>query len=351
VAMRMAAEASGDAVAQVRAWNRLSRTHDAQGDYPAALESAQQAEKIVRQSADSAARVELAGALFRIGWGFYRLGNAKAALVMGEQALKLSTELDSRFRVADSLSLLGGVHSVLGNHGNAAHYNSRAVVLYQELGDQEGVGAMLDHLGEHARLRGDYRAAAALHQEALKIAYETGNRNREMAFLSNLGGARVGLGEYHVAEYDLRRIIRWAEIANQRGWLADTYRFLSIACLRQGKVEEALVAARRALTLGQEVKAPNLIGGAWRALGMILVRATESVTIGDKVWDARACFGESVRKFTEMGDEGNRARTLQVWSWYEMDQGDRAQGEAMWQKVRVLFSRLGIKLERGAFDG
>ena len=126
---------------------------------------------------------------------------------------------------------------------------------------------MLNHLGEHAQLRGDFNAAAAIHQEALKIAYETGNRNREMAFLSNLGGARVGLEEYRVAEYDLRRIIRWAEIAGQGGWLSSTYRFLAEACLGQDKVGESLAAARRALVMGKKVGSPDLIGRAWRTLG------------------------------------------------------------------------------------
>jgi predicted ATPase len=352
VAMRTTAESSGDIVAQARAWNRLSRTQSAQGDYVAALDSAKQAEFICRNAPESgsAIRVELAWALFRIGWSQYRLGDLRAALVAGEQALASSTKLDARRRIADSLNLLGGVHSVLGNHGDAAHYNSRAVTLYQELGDQEGIGAMLNHLGAHAQLRGDYDSAVALHQEALKIAYETGNRNREMAFLSNLGGARVGLGEYRTAEYDLRRIIRWAEIAGQRGWLSNTYRFLAAACLEQDKVEESLSAARRALALGEDVGSPDMIGGAWRVLGMILARAARSITIGGRELDAAACFAESVQSFADMGAEGERARTLQAWARYELEQGDSARGDEMWREARNVFVRLGMELEVGRMD-
>ena len=346
-AMREAAEVSGDVIAQARAWNRLSRTQDAQGDYPAALESASQAEDISRRAreAGDAAKAELARALFRKGWGFYRLGDAKAALELGEQALALSSELNARREIADSLNLLGGVNSLLGHHGNAARYNTRAIALYQELGDRERIGAMLNHLGYHARLRGDYSATVALCQEALKIAYETGNRNAEMAFLSNLDGARVGMGEYRVAEYDLRRIIRWAEIAGQGGWLSGTYRFLAEACLGQGKVDESLTTAQRALALGQGVGAPTLVGGAWRILGMALAQAARSITIGDQAYDAAACFTESSRVFTEIGAEGERARTLREWAKYEMDQGDLARGEAAWQKARDLFARLGMELE------
>lgn len=343
-AMRVAAEADWDMVAQARGWNGLSRTQDAQGDYPAALESAGRAEEIAR-GAGATAKVELARALFRKGWGFYRLGDTEAALALGEHALWLSIELGVQREMADSLNLLGGVHSMLGHRGDAARANAEAVSLYQKLGDRERIGTMLNHLGEHARLRGDYRAAAALYQEALKIAYETGNRNGEMAFLSNLGGAQVGLGKYHAAEYNLRQIIRWAEIAGQGGWLSDTYRFLAEACLGQGKVEDALAATRRALALAQEVEAPPLIARAWRTMGMVTVQTAKPITIGDKTCDAVACFAESAQIFTEMGAEGERARTLRAWARHEMDQGDVARGGAMWREARDLFARLGMELE------
>ena len=348
--MREAAEASGDAVAQARAWNGLSRTQDAQGDYPAALKSAGMAEEIA-QGAGDPAKVELAKALFRRGWGFYRLGNAEAALALGEQALAISTELDAQREMADSLNLIGGVHSMLGHHGDAAHYNARAVSLYQELGDRERIGTMLSHLGDHARLRGDYSAAAALYQEALKIAYETGNRNGEMAFLSNLGGARVGLGAYRVAEYDLQRTIRWAEIAGQGGWLSDTYRFLAEACLGQGKVAEALAAAQRALVLGREVGAPPLIGNVWRTLGKAAAHAVEPVVTEGKKYSAEACFAKSLQVFAEIGAEGERARTLRAWARYEMGQGDMAQGEKMWQEAQELFAQMGMSLEVERMSG
>jgi tetratricopeptide (TPR) repeat protein len=348
-AMRAAAEIVEDPVAQARAWNGLSRTQDAQGDYPAALESAGRAGQVAQRGGPDA-RVELARALFRKGWGFYRLGNTEEALALGEEALALSAELGARREIADSLNLLGGVHSVLGHHGDAAHYNARAVALYQELGDRERIGAMLNHLGEHARLRGDYRAAAALYQEALKIAYETGNRNGEMAFLSNLGGARVGQREYRVAEYELRRTIRWAEIAGQGGWLSSTYRFLADACLGQGKLGEALAAAQRALALGREVGAPALVGAAWRTLGAVGGQAGRPIAVGDETYDAVACFAESVRIFTEMSAEGELARTLRAWAEYEIGRGDRVRGEKMWQEARDIFVRLGMELEVGRMD-
>ena len=348
-ALRTAAEAAGDAVAQARAWNGSSLMEDSRGNYPAALENANRAKEIARE-AGAAAEVELARALFRKGWGLYRLGNAETALTLGQQALILSTKLDARREMADSLNLLGGVYTMLGRYSDAANYNLRAVMLYRELGDRERVAAMLNNLGEHARLRGDYQAAAPLYLESLKIAHETGNRDGELVFLSNLGGARIGLGEFRTAEDELRQTIVLAGTAVQAGFLSETYRFLAEACLGQEKVAEALTAAQQALALGQEAKAQDLIGGAWCALGMAAAQLAHPIATGDKTYNATDCFAESLRVFTEMGAQGERARTLREWAGYEIEQGDSERGAALWQEAREIFDRLGMELELHRMD-
>jgi hypothetical protein len=61
--------------------------------------------------------------------------------------------------------------------------------------------------------------------------------------------------------------------------------------------------------------------------------------------DPAACFAESLRIFTAMGAEGERARTLRAWGKYELARGDPACGAAMWQQARSIFGRLEMDLE------
>jgi hypothetical protein len=82
-------------------------------------------------------------------------------------------------------------------------------------------------------------------------------------------------------------------------------------------------------------------------MGVVAAQAAKPITIGDKTCDAVACFAEGAQVFTEMGAEGERARTLRAWARYEMDQGDVARGGAMWREARDLFARLGMELEVG----
>jgi class 3 adenylate cyclase/tetratricopeptide (TPR) repeat protein len=340
-AMRAAAEVAGDAAARARAWNRSALVQDSQGDHRAALESAERAEEIARAAG---IQVELAQALYGKGWAFHRLGNNEVALAVAEEALAFSTELGARHEMAHSLNLLGVIHGSLGRYEQAAHYIENALALFQDLGDRVWVVVMLNNLGENTRERGDHRAAVARYQEALTIAREIGSRDGEIMCLNNLGGAQVGLEEYRTAEANLRQVIR---MAGTEGWIgfSETYRFLAIAYLGRGRTEDALAAAQRALALGQEMGMRDFTGAAWRALGMVAAQLPEPVTIGDNAYDAAACFAESLRVFTEMGAEGEWARTLREWARYEMEKRDRARGKAMWREARETFARLGMELE------
>jgi len=341
-AMRAAAEAAGDRVAQAHAWEGLSKVQQAQGDHRAALESVERAEEIAR-AVGAPGQVALARALYNKGWALSNLGELDAASSLGERALALSIGLGAQRVMADSLNLLGWVHQTLGRYEQATRYFEQALAIFRELDDRIWVGGMLNNLGVIAEAREDYLAATVLYQKALHIACEIGHHHAEIVVSSNLGGARVGLGEYRAAEADLRQAIEMAEAVGWGG-LSETYRFLAQACLGQNKVVEALGAAQRALELGQETELQEDIGGAWRVLGMVLAvdGSPDAITIGEEHLDAAGCFEQSLKIFVETGMAGERARTLRAWARYEMARGDREKGESMWQEAREIFTRLGL---------
>jgi tetratricopeptide (TPR) repeat protein len=343
--MRAAAESAGDAATQARAWYGVSMAQSYQGDHRAALDSAGRAEAI---ASAANARTELAMALEMKGWGLYRLGEAEAALTLAEQMLTLATELGDRRRKARSLNLLGAAHNILGHYPQANRCWEDALAIFRELGDRGQGMPVLSNLGVIAEARGDYGAALSRYQEALTVAREIGNRDGEVVYLNNLGTARVRLREHQAAETDLRLAI---QMAGQAGsWvLANAHVFLAEACLGQGKAEEALAAARRALILGQEAEEPEDIAAAWRALGRVAANLGRSIAVesndAGEAYDAVACFAESLRVCTETGLEDQRARTLRAWATHELTSGDEVRGAAMWQEARDIFARLGAELE------
>ncbi|MCI0393545.1 MAG: tetratricopeptide repeat protein, partial [Chloroflexi bacterium] len=358
-ALALAAQTQ-DKLAEVESWNGLALVQDKQGDYRGAWESGIRAAEISRQLGP-AGQAELARALTRQGWAMFRLGNPEKALELGGQALQLSQAVGpaGRYQLGLSLNLLGSVYNSLGRHVTARDHLEQALALYQEVGDRDRASSLLNNLGGIAMSRGDYQAACELFREALTIRREMGNRHGEMLSLSNLGGAKVGLGHYEAAEAALRQVIAFfTEGSDRPMYLPETYSFLAMACLRQGKVKEALAAAVEALRLGHEMERLGHVALAWRSLGQVaeadfgladeeskIQNLDERFAFASKIDSPSACFAESVRLFTQIGAEGERARSLRAWADYEKRAGDAVKGEAMWQEAREIFERLEITLE------
>jgi tetratricopeptide (TPR) repeat protein len=245
---------------------------------------------------------------------------------------------------ADCLKSLGMAYHMLGRFEQAEEFKAQALQLFKEMGDRRAVGNLLNSLGETARLSGDYEDAFGRYQEALAIAREIGNRNGEILYFSNLGGTRVGLGQYSEAEADLRRTIEMGTAAGYVG-LSENFRFLSEALVGQGRLEEAMEAARRALELGREIENQEHVAEAWRALGLVASRACVSVKYDGRELDASGCFAESLTVFTSIQMEAERARTLRDWARHELQRGDRERGLKLWREAREAFERLRMTLE------
>jgi class 3 adenylate cyclase/predicted ATPase len=342
-AMRTAAEQAGDLVAQAQAWQGTSSVQQSQGDYRAALKSAERAEEMARQ-AGPPGREALAVALWNKCSILAYLGEAEEALSLGRQSLALSGDLGDRRLKAQSYWLLGRVHQTLGHYEQATQDLEQALDLALALGDRMLVGRVYTTLGVIAAESGqDYQEAAAIFHEALSIVQDIGHRFGEIVILNNLGGVWVKMGQHQAAETDLKRVI---EIAEAVGWgdLSATYDFLAQAYLGQGRVDEALRAAQQALALSKETELPEDIGTAWRVLGMALAdpAGPESITIGEETLDTKACFAESLEIFCEAGMEADQAQTLQAWATYEIERGDSERGEELKQEAEDIYERLGM---------
>ncbi|HVF45685.1 MAG TPA: tetratricopeptide repeat protein, partial [Pyrinomonadaceae bacterium] len=346
-AMRAAAEALNVPAVQARAWNEIALVQSSQGDNRAAAESTRRAEKLSRaEGRGPGARVELARALNLQSQASSRLGDARSAMMLADRALSLVDEMgDAGRRVrADCLKSLGMAYHMLGRFEQAEEFKAQALELFREMADRRSVGNLLNSLGETARLSGDYAAAFDRYQEALTIAREIGNRNGEILYFSNLGGTRVGLGQYAEAEEDLRQTIEMGAAAGYVG-LSENFRFLAEALVGQGRLEEAMEAARRALELGREIDNQEHVAEAWRALGLVASGAGAGVKYDGRELDASACFAESLTVFTSIQMEAERARTLRDWARHEISHGDRERGQKLWREALDSFRRLSMTLE------
>lgn len=218
--MRAVAELARDAVAQARAWYGLAEVRVRQSDFPAALESAGQVERIAEAGG---AQTELrAMALLLQGWCLLQLGKPQAALGLGEAVQLLATEHDALREMARGSNLVGAIYKALGNlERAAASMRTRGLELRRRLGDRLRVVGTLNNLGLIAEEQGDYATAVELYHEAVGLAREMKDAEFELQSLGDLGGARVRLGSYAAGAADLRQALRLAETVG----LAELARF------------------------------------------------------------------------------------------------------------------------------
>jgi tetratricopeptide (TPR) repeat protein len=352
--MRSFAETLGNTVSQARAWNGMAYLLERKGENRASIQHAQRAEQLAREAGD-AGREERTRGLYLRGWAHYRLGESRVVLELAEETLKLCTESGDRNGMAASMKLFGVAHLHLGQFPEADRYFKEGLDLCRQTGDRRNEGAMWSNLGESARLRGDYKAAAELYEKALTVVRQIGNRDSETIYLNNLSGALLGMGQYESAEIMLRKVIAATDSPN---WctLSETYRFLSEACLGQGKFIEALEDAQRALRLAEESENGLDLGSAWRALGRVgakllarKIRLDGISQIGEAPEPVN-CFRESLRVFKEMKAEAEQARTLRAWSKYELDQGHEDEGIQKEVQAQSIFTRLSMPLAASRKD-
>ena len=346
--MRAVAELARDAVAQARAWYGLAEVRVRQSDFPAALESAGQVERIAEAGG---AQTELAMALLLQGWCLLQLGKPQAALGLGEAVQLLATEHDALREMARGSNLVGAIYKALGNLERAAASMRAGLELHRELGDRLRVVGTLNNLGLIAEEQGDYATAVELYHEAVGLAREIKDAEFELQSLGNLGGARVRLGSYAAGAADLRQALRLAETVG----LAELARFycrLAEANLGQDDPIGALVALQQAFELAQAYHDDAALALAWRVLGQVLSQpagraaaraAALTLPLREGAPDAEACFAESERIFGELGMSVERARTLYALARHRLDRGDLARGQPLWREVRAVFARLGMR--------
>ena len=342
------AETLGDLIAQARAWNGLAFLHERCGQNRASVESTEQAERLARQAGETGQRERIKALYFK-GWALYRLGDARAVLELAEETLKAYTEWADRRGMVTSFKLFGVAHLHLGHFREADQYFQKALALCRESADRRNAGAMCSNLGESARLRGDYRAAADHYQKAIAIVREIGNRDSESIYLNNFSGALIGQHQFAQAESILRTLMSQTAVPNYV-ILSESYRFLSEACLGQGKLSEALETAQRALILAQESQNGLDLGGAWRALGRAAAKLKQqnakegTVEGGSSLPDPEACFAESLRVFKTMNAEAEQGRTLRAWARFDTAEGRAEQGREKAQAAQEIFKRLEMPL-------
>lgn len=346
-----AAKKAGDIYNQGRNTFVLSRALYSQGRHQKAQQAASEADGLLRQS-DAADPQWLIVALIHQGWSSLRLGRAEAALAAAEDAAGLSARSNNLNSLSECQNLLGSIYYfLLGDFETADDHFDRALELFRQIGQLSGEATVMMNQGESATTQGDYGRAEAKVQEALRLIRQAGNRMKELSMLINLSEAQVGLGNYEAAVANLTMVI--AEAPSDWTYAPIAYQVLATGYLGLGKAEEALAAIRPAALLVQSGNDPYSLGQIWRVLGLISAQLGQPLAFLPEegvTHTPTECFAESLKLFTRIDNQRERANLLWQWAGYELARGNTAVGRDMWEEAREIFGRLKLPMLVGAMD-
>jgi tetratricopeptide (TPR) repeat protein len=144
----------------------LTRVHEAEGHYVAALKHAEDALRLAHTAGNLLARAD---GLTAVSKQECLLGRHSRALSLGTQAFELYFQLGHSEGQADVLMNIGLAEHRLGRHDRAIAHYERSLKLDRQLGDRFWEAHALDHLADTHEAKGDHTQAHARRAEALAV--------------------------------------------------------------------------------------------------------------------------------------------------------------------------------------
>ncbi len=318
-AVCIAAERSGDQLAQIRAWNALARLQISQDDAAEARYCAERAVNIA-EAAVPAGRAELAQSWITLGTVHFSLDQAETALEWASKAKTLTEELADEALQARALNLAGIASGLLGNLVTASHDLEKTVELARQVEDQITEAQALNNLAEVTRRLGDLEKAILFHEEAVSIARDLKLHRDVVGYVSNLALTLALSGQFDEALFHLRQVL--AAIGDGGWWgLVGTYRAMAIALLGVNDVAGARQSAQKAMEWARRHDDNGWdLGIAWQVLGH--VARQDSIEVDGVCYTARQCFEQSRDALTWHHKLGDLAETLRLWALHELSYGE-----------------------------
>jgi CHAT domain-containing protein len=265
------------------------------GQFPAALNSWQQALKIYRAIKN---RQGEAWALGSLGFAYRSLGNYAQAIEYSQQTLAIARSIKYRLGEGLAMSNLGAAYLSLGNSAKGIEYTQQYLAIAREIKDREWEGKALGNLGVAYLNLGNSAKAIEYGQQQLAIAREIKDRLDEGTALGNLGVAYLNLGNYAQAiEYGQQQLAIAREIKDREGEglalgnLGAAYRSLGNPAKGIEYGQQYLAIAREIKDREREGLALGNLGATYIYLGnyaKAIEYSQQSLAIAREIKDPRA---------------------------------------------------------------
>ncbi len=328
---------SGEWRGLAEAYFGISLAQVQEGDYETALENLQQALKLVGDHPASYTLGRIYSNMAGVCWFLKRPQEGIRYL---EKGIAYYERTDHKATAADGYNNLGINLILIGQWGKAQEALQRALELATEADEcAEKVPMILDSLGELLMLRGELDDAKDYLQRAVALATDFGNKWYACQAFRTLARCYLAMENHAKALAKAEEALALAETIGDRQGAADSRLILAEAHLRNGESEKcSQELAMLEEEVGESATDMGFAGEAQRLSGMLAMLNADFPS-------AAQHFGSSVSIFDMLGDRYRAARAhSELGRAYAVSQPSRAI-EHLSRAVNA-FRELGAKLDQ-----
>lgn len=285
-------QAAGEASSEAAGYLQWGRAHWRQGEYQAAQTQLEHALTLTRE-----ARIHQleADVLRNLGHVSADQGDIDSARTYYEQTLQIYQGLEDRLGKSKALGNLGNVAADQGDASTARAYYEQDLQLCRELGDRQGESYALGNIASILRDQGDYAAATTCYEQSLRICHELDDLQGESQVLGELGAIALYQGKYQQAnDYYHQALLLCQEIGDRLGETL-MLAYLGFLLHQTGRNDAAQVYSMQALQLAQEIGDRHSQGYALTFLGHALLELglpTKAAAVYQEAVDLRSAANQ-----------------------------------------------------------
>jgi tetratricopeptide (TPR) repeat protein len=186
--------------------------------------------------------------LVNIAIGLYDQGDLTRAQKIYEEALGIQRDIGDKDSEANTLNSIANVLADKGDQAGAKAKYEEALAAFRDTGSQFEIAMTMGNIGELYLDEGDLPDAKKMFEQALEIKRTLRNRHSEAYTLSALGELLLYEGDIAAARKAHEDALAIRTQLGERGTAAEDSLALARLKLENGHPEEALAAARKAMT-------------------------------------------------------------------------------------------------------
>jgi len=303
-----------------------------QGDYAAALESAEQALAMLGEARGETETVARAHNLQG------RIACMRGEFELAEERHRIALAIFERLRDPMGTALvwnsLGSVAWYRSDYRQAEHCFRETLALKEHVGDQDGIATAWNNLGLMAANRGDIDEAEECHRRALEIQERTGNQLAVAHSLDSLGLMAYQRCDYDRADSSYRRALAILEARGDRDGLGHCQTSLAMLAFDRGDYPAAEHLCQQSLAISEQLQHPTETAHRRVHLGLITLRRGE-------LRQAQEWLERGLTLAQEVGYDPAIADAWLQQGRLACERGEYVGALRLWRRARRLIRRLG----------